>query len=72
MARKPGKFKPNKSVLKRVKRTATGKFLRGRAGKSHLNSHMPGKRVRRLRKSATCPKCEETRLRRLLQLRVLH
>ena len=72
MARKPGKFKTNKSVLKRVKRTATGKFKRSRAGTSHLNSHMSGKRIRKLRQSEVCPKCEENRLRRLLQLRVLH
>ncbi|MEM7261707.1 MAG: 50S ribosomal protein L35 [Planctomycetota bacterium] len=65
---KPGKFKPNKSVLKRVKRTGSGRFKRSRAGTSHLNSHMSGKRIRRLRQSAMCPKCEETRLRRMLQL----
>ena len=66
------KQKTNKAALKRLRPTARGKFKRKRAGSSHLNSHMSGKRVRRLRQSAVVPKCEEKRLRKMLCLRVCH
>ncbi|MGL5095055.1 MAG: 50S ribosomal protein L35, partial [Planctomycetia bacterium] len=45
------KNKTNKSVLKRMKRTASGLLKHGTPGKRHLNAHMTPKRKRQLRKS---------------------
>ena len=44
------KVKPHKGTLKRIKITGSGKVKFGRAGKSHLNSTLTGKRNRKLRK----------------------
>ena len=46
------KMKTNKSVAKRLKVTARGKFKRHRVGAGHLKSRKSPKRLRRLR-SAT-------------------
>ncbi len=46
------KMKTHKGTQKRFKVTATGKIIHKRCGSSHLNSHIPGKRIRRLRKPA--------------------
>ncbi|MER3414971.1 MAG: 50S ribosomal protein L35 [Gemmataceae bacterium] len=46
------KQKTHKGIQKRFKRTAGGKLLRRRAGKSHLLSHKTSKRKRRLRQPA--------------------
>ena len=43
------KNKTNKSVLKRISRTASGKLKHGICGKRHLNAHFTGKRRRQLR-----------------------
>lgn len=43
-----GKHKTNKAVAKRFRRSAGGKLLYGRAGKSHLNTHKSRGRKRRL------------------------
>jgi large subunit ribosomal protein L35 len=43
------KNKTNKSVLKRMKRTATGKLKHGICGKRHLNAHFTAKQRRQLR-----------------------
>jgi large subunit ribosomal protein L35 len=45
------KNKTNKSVTKRLKRTATGKLKHQTPGKRHLNAHMTPKRKRQLRKA---------------------
>ncbi len=45
------KLKTNKALCKRIKVTKTGKILRTRAGKSHLNSGMSPKRRRQLRRA---------------------
>jgi large subunit ribosomal protein L35 len=45
------KNKTNKSVTKRLKRTATGKLKHATPGKRHLNAHMTPKRKRQLRKA---------------------
>ncbi len=42
------KMKTHKSAAKRVKVTATGKIVRGQAGRSHLNVSKSSKRKRRL------------------------
>ena len=44
------KMKTCKAVSKRIKRTATGKLLRHRPGKSHLLSAKNAKRRRHIRK----------------------
>ncbi|CAN5575222.1 hypothetical protein BH11PLA2_BH11PLA2_26160 [soil metagenome] len=43
------KNKTNKSVLKRMKRTASGKLKHGICGKRHLNAHFNAKQRRQLR-----------------------
>ncbi|MEW6027553.1 MAG: 50S ribosomal protein L35 [Planctomycetota bacterium] len=45
------KMKSCKAVTKRIKRTATGKLLRHKPGKSHLLSAKNAKRRRNLRKA---------------------
>jgi len=44
------KNKTNKSIQKRLKRTASGKLKHGVPGKRHLNAHMTPKRRRQLRR----------------------
>ena len=43
------KAKTHKGLAKRLKRTASGKVMRGASGKRHLMSTKPAKRSRRLR-----------------------
>ena len=43
------KPKPHKGLLKRVRITARGKVKVKRSCGSHLNSHMTGKQIRKLR-----------------------
>jgi large subunit ribosomal protein L35 len=50
-----GKQKTHKGIKKRLKVTGTGKIIRKKSGKSHLLSVKTGKRLRRLRKTATVP-----------------
>ena len=45
-------MKTNKAIAKRFKKTARGKILFARPGKSHLNGHKSRKRKRHLRKAA--------------------
>ena len=44
------KFKPNKSVAKRFRRTATGKLKRHHSYTSHLMSSRPASKRRKLRR----------------------
>ena len=60
------KMKTRKSVAKRVKKTATGKFLRKCAGKRHLNMHKSAKRKRRLGKSQLVLATDVARVRHAL------
>lgn len=50
------KNKTNKSISKRMKRTATGQIKHGTPGRRHLNAHMTGKRKRQLRRAGLVPK----------------
>ena len=43
------KNKTNKSVSKRIKRTANGKLKHAQCGKRHLNAHITAKKRRQLR-----------------------
>lgn len=58
------KLKTKKALAKRVKITGTGKALRRKGGKSHLNAHKTSKRKRSLRK----PALVSTAYKRLLKL----
>ena len=49
------KQKTNKSIKKRISRTATGLLKRGQCGKRHLNAHFTAKRRRQLRSSELLP-----------------
>jgi large subunit ribosomal protein L35 len=49
------KAKTHKGLAKRFKVTARGKVVHHRSGKSHLQSHKPRKRVRKLRKELVAP-----------------
>ena len=64
---KKNSFKPHKGLLKRVRRTGTGKFKMRHAGMGHLLSTKSGKRRRKLRGTMIAPLCEEKRLRRMLE-----
>ena len=44
------KLKSHKAAGKRMKLLKSGKIVRGKAGKSHLNSSKSGKKIRQLRK----------------------
>ena len=58
MARTAGKAKTRKGVAKRFKVTGTGKILRRKQGKRHLNRRKNAKRMRRLGQSALAAKCD--------------
>ena len=60
--------KTRKSVLKRIKVTARGKLMRGRAGTGHLRSRKSPKRLRRFRKPAEVPPAFRKQAKRLLGL----
>ncbi len=60
------KMKTHKGMAKRVKRTATGKFLRGHAYTSHMFSHKSQKQKRKLRQYTVCSPGDTRRIARLL------
>ena len=60
------KKKTHSSSKKRYKKTATGKFVRSQAFKSHILTKKSPKRIRKLRKSTLVSSADEKRLRRLL------
>lgn len=60
------KMKTNRSAAKRFRKTATGKFRRQRANKSHILTKKRTKRKRRLRRGTLVSKADKKRVRRLL------
>ncbi len=48
--------KPNKSILKRIKITRTGKIIRRRAGHNHFNAKASRRAQRRIRALVSLPK----------------
>lgn len=56
------KKKTKKTVSKRFRKTATGKFKYTKAGASHLQSSKSSKRKRKLRASSIAAKCEQKRI----------
>jgi len=62
------KMKSNRGAAKRFKKTATGKFKRSRAFKSHLLTKKTSSRKRKLRKGAMISKADRKRIGRLLSV----
>jgi large subunit ribosomal protein L35 len=60
------KLKTNKSVKKRFRKTALGKYKRTRAGKGHLLTHKQRNRKRALNKAALTDKTDIRKIRRML------
>lgn len=60
------KQKTNKSVAKRFKKTASGKFKVRQSGKKHINAKMSSSSKRRLRGFAVVDKSNTARLAQLL------
>ncbi|MDN5571120.1 MAG: 50S ribosomal protein L35 [Propionibacteriaceae bacterium] len=60
------KMKTHSGAKKRIRVTGSGKLMRQRAGKRHLNEHKPTKRTRRLSKDVELSKADTKTARRLL------
>ena len=60
------KLKSNRAAKKRFRKTATGKFVRRKAYKSHILTKQTSKRKRKLRKSAVVSPANKKRVRRML------
>jgi len=60
------KIKTKKGVLKRFKRTGSGKLLRNKAFASHIMSKKSSKRKRNLRKATIVDKTNTKQIARLL------
>jgi large subunit ribosomal protein L35 len=62
------KMKTHSGAKKRIRVTGSGKLMRQRAGKRHLNEHKPTKRTRRLSSDVQLAKADQKTARRLLGL----
>jgi large subunit ribosomal protein L35 len=60
------KMKTHRGAAKRVKKTASGKFKRMRANKSHILTKKTRKRKRRLRKSDLVASSDSKKLSKIL------
>ncbi len=60
------KMKTRKTVTKRIKVTASGKFKKRMPGRGHLLSNKSGKQIRNGRKGTLMPKAFVKQVRRLL------
>lgn len=60
------KMKTKKSVVKRFRKTATGKLKHTGAARSHLLSAKSSKRKRKMRKGSTLAKAENKKLIKLI------
>ena len=63
------KLKANRSAMKRLKRTATGKVKRRRACHSHLLTGKTAKRKRRLSKAALVSSSDKKKVKKLIPYR---
>lgn len=63
MARVAGKAKTRKGVAKRFKVTGSGRVLRRKQGKRHLNRRKNAKRMRRLGQSTLAAPCDEKNIK---------
>ena len=62
------KMKTHSGAKKRIRVTGSGKLMRQRAGKRHLNEHKPTKRTRRLSNDVVLAKADQKTARKLLGL----
>jgi len=60
------KLKTHRGAAKRFKKTATGKFLRGKAFKQHILTSKTRKQKRGLRGTAVVSKADSAKLARML------
>ena len=60
------KLKTHRGAAKRFKKTATGKFLRGKAFKQHILTSKTRKQKRGLRGTAVVSKADSPKLARML------
>ncbi len=60
------KMKTHRAAAKRFKKTASGRFKRGKAYKSHILTKKSSKRKRNLRKTGYVSTAQEKVIRRLL------
>lgn len=60
------KMKTHSGAKKRIRVTGTGKLMRQRAGKRHLNEHKPTTRTRRLSKDVEVSGADRRTARKLL------
>ncbi|MEM7700111.1 MAG: 50S ribosomal protein L35 [Verrucomicrobiota bacterium] len=63
MARVAGKAKTRKGVAKRFKVTGSGRVLRRKQGKRHINRRKNAKRLRRLGQAALVAPCDEKNIK---------
>ena len=66
------KFKPNKSVAKRFRRTATGKLKRHHSYTSHLMSSRPASKRRKLRRPEILFEGHARNMRKLMGVGGIH
>lgn len=62
------KMKTHSGAKKRIRVTGSGKLMRQRAGKRHLNEHKPTTRTRRLSNDVGLAKADVKKAKRLLGL----
>ena len=62
------KMKTHSGAKKRIRVTGSGKLMRQRAGKRHLNDHKPTQRTRRLSSDVVLSKADQKTARKLLGL----
>ncbi len=60
------KMKTHSGMSKRVRVTGSGKLMRQRAGKRHLNEHKPTSQTRRLSQDVPVAPADVKRVKRLL------
>ena len=60
------KLKSHRGAAKRFKKTATGKFLRGKAFKRHILTSKPKRRKRHMRGTQVVDAADVRKLRRML------
>lgn len=60
------KMKTRKCIAKRIKRTASGKFMYSKPGRRHLMSSKTSKRKRHMRKAAMLPAAHAQRIKKAL------
>lgn len=60
------KLKTHRGAAKRFKKTASGKFKRAKAYRSHILTHKSSKRMKQLRKGGLVDKTNEEGINKLL------